>query len=147
MKKVTIATLLLAGAGFAASASFANETHFPSKGRTLTVKQPAECKQWRAPRPLQQTNVEFPSDLKGTLKGDAALLVRIGADGRYIQMLDGIESHSGFMKAAEDSVKDWTFTPALCNGQPITADARVDFEFRSEGTITYRADGSAFVRR
>jgi hypothetical protein len=147
MKTFTVRTLMLAYATILAGGALANETHFPSKGRTLTVKQPAECKQWRAPRPERQTNVEFPSDLKGTLKGDAALLVRIGADGRFVQVIDGIESHAGFMKAAEESVKEWTFTPALCNGQAISADARVDFEFRSEGAITYRADGSAFVRR
>jgi hypothetical protein len=147
MKTAIKLALGAAGLAVAFAGASANETHFPSKSRTLTVKQPAECKQWRAPQPVQQAGVEFPADLRGTLKGDAALLVRIGTDGRYIALLDGIESHPGLMKAADDSVREWTFSPAICNGQPMAADARVDFEFRSEGAITYRPSSGAFSVR
>ncbi len=126
----------------------ADETQFPSKSRTLTVPRPVECKEWKAPLPDKQVGVQFPADLRGVQRGDAAILVRIGTDGSYLQLVDGLESHDGLMRAAEESVKQWTFKPAVCNGREIVADARVDFQFRSEGAITFGTSmGKAFVPR
>ena len=126
----------------------ADETQFPSKSRTLTVPRPVECKDWKAPLPATQVGVTFPADLRGVQRGDAAILVRIGTDGSYLQLVDGLESHEGLIKAAEESVKQWTFKPAVCNGREIVADARVDFQFKSEGAITYGTSmGKAFGSR
>jgi hypothetical protein len=117
------------------------ETVFPNSNRILTVVPPAQCKQWKAPLPTRQTNVAFPEDARG-IKGDAALLVRIGANGEFLGVSDHLASDDAFRKAAEAAVKDWTFAPARCNGQPIASDARVDFEFRREGGITYKTGNS-----
>ncbi len=126
-------------AAASAMAIAADETRFPAKSRTLTAPRPAECKDWKAPLPVKQVNVQFPVELRGVLRGDSAILVRIGTDGNYLQLIDGIESHEGLIQAADESVKQWTFKPAVCNGREVVADARLDFQFRSEGTITYGA--------
>jgi hypothetical protein len=145
MKKQIGLAVMMVCIVMSALAYAAEETRFPSKSRTLTAPRPAECKQWTPPKPTTQVDVEFPSDLRGVLRGDAALLVRIGTDGAYLQLVDGLESHPGFIKAAEESVRQWKFSPAVCNGREIVADARVDFQFRSEGAITYgSSSGKAF---
>jgi Gram-negative bacterial TonB protein C-terminal len=125
----------------------ATETVFPKSAKILRVVPPPQCKEWKAPQPDRRTNVAFPEDAKG-IKGDAALLVRISANGEYVGVSDYIGSDDAYIKAAEESVKQWTFKPALCNGEPIVSDARVDFEFRREGTITYGSgSGSAIGRK
>jgi hypothetical protein len=121
------------------------ETVFPKASRTLKVVVPPQCKEWTAPLPDQRTNVAFPEDGRG-LKGDAALLVRIGAKGEYLGMSDYLASDDAYMRAAESAVKDWTFKPAICNGDAIASDARIDFEFRREGGITY-SSGSSLGRK
>ncbi len=117
------------------------ETVFPKNTRILKVVPPPQCKEFKAPLPDRRTNVAFPDEARG-LKGDAALLVRIGANGEYLGVSDYLASDDAYMRAAEAAVKDWTFKPAICNGEAIASDARVDFEFRREGGITYSSGGS-----
>jgi hypothetical protein len=117
------------------------ETVFPKAHRTLKVVVPPQCREWVAPLPDRRTNVAFPDDGRG-LKGDAALLVRIGANGEYLGVSEYLASDDAYMRAAESAVKEWTFKPAICNGDAIASDARIDFEFRREGGITYSSGGS-----
>jgi hypothetical protein len=137
MKSRLVNLVVAASVGVAGLAIAADETRFPAKSRTLTTPRPAECREWKAPLPQKQVNVEFPAELRGVLRADAALLVRIGTDGSYLQLIDGLESHEGLIKVAEESVRQWTFKPAVCNGREIVADARLDFQFKSEGAVTY----------
>ncbi|TAG04679.1 MAG: hypothetical protein EAZ43_04135 [Betaproteobacteria bacterium] len=126
-------------------AAIAAENIFPKRSRTLLVKQPVECTQWAAPLPATQSRAEYPDDARG-LHGDAALLLRIGADGSYQGLLDFVASDEAYVRAAEKAVKQWTFVPAQCNGTAIASDARVDFTFRREGAITYKTGASSFSR-
>ncbi len=135
MKNIQMKCLVaLVALAVAAPTLAANETVFPKKSRTLAVKKPTECNQWVAPLPDKQARAEFPNEANG-LKGEASLLVRIGSDGSYQGLVDFIASEDVFVRAAEKSLKEWTFTPAQCNGAPFAADARVDFQFRKEGSI------------
>ena len=129
---VLILSLATAGAAFAG-----DETLFPKRSRVLTAKAPPECKQWIAPVPDRQVPAQFPKDV-GASKGDVALLVRINANGTYNGLIDYSSNEEAFVRAAEASVKEWTFKPALCNGVAIASDARLDFQFRKEGGIIYR---------
>jgi outer membrane biosynthesis protein TonB len=124
----------------AANASARDQTVFPKASRTLTVTKPPQCNEWKAPLPKQRVNVVFPDDAKG-LKGDAAVLVRIGAEGEYLGLVDALASEDTFARAAENSVKQWSFTPASCNGTPIASDARVDFKFQREDGVVYKTGG------
>jgi hypothetical protein len=135
-----IAAVSVVGTAFAA-----NETVFPKKNKTLAVTRPPECTQWVPPLPDKQARAEFPSE-SNSLKGDAALLVRIGSDGSYQGVIDFIASDDAFVRAAEKSMKEWTFTPAKCNGNVAASDARIDFEFRKEGSITYKTGTTSFSK-
>ncbi len=138
-------TVVCVAAALTPLALAGTETVFPQSGKILRVMQPPECKQWQAPLPDRRTNVSFPDDAKG-IKGDAALLVRIGANGEYLGMVDYLTSDDAYVKAAEAAVKEWTFKPALCNGNTVASEARIDFEFRREGGITY-SSGTALGRK
>ncbi len=127
--------LVLAG-----SSTYAAETQFPSKSRTLTVPVPAQCRQWTPPKPIDRENVNYPSDARSQ-NGDAALLVRIAVDGAYKGVVDSLSSEESFLREAEASVEKWTFSPAICNGEPMEAQARVDFVFKREGAIAYKTGG------
>jgi TonB family protein len=122
------------------TASSHAQTNFPSANRTLSTPRPAACQEWKAPVPERRVNVDFPSDAKG-LKGDAALLVRIDAEGRFVGVVDATASEEQFAQAAEDSVKKWSFQPARCNGVAIAADSRIDFKFKRDEGITYKTGG------
>jgi hypothetical protein len=146
MKSIQIKCLVaLVAIAVAGPALAANETVFPKKSRTLAIKKPVECNQWVAPLPDKQARAEFPSE-SNSIKGEAALLVRIGSDGSYQGLVDFIASEDAFVRAAEKSLKEWTFTPAQCNGAPMAAEARVDFEFRKEGSITYKTGNTSFSK-
>jgi outer membrane biosynthesis protein TonB len=127
-----------------AAQAFAAETKFPSKTRTLTAIVPPECTEWTPPLPDKQVGAEYPDELKGE-RGTAGLLVRISADGQFVGVVDSLATNDAFTRAAEESVKQWTFKAAKCNGRHVTADARVDFNFRSEGAISYKS-GNFFSR-
>jgi hypothetical protein len=121
------------------------ETVFPKNNKILRVVPPPQCKEWVAPLPDRRTNVDFPDEAKG-IKGDAALLVRISEKGEYVGVSDYLASDEAYAVAAEKAMKNWTFKPALCNGEAIASDARVDFQFRREGGITYTS-GTALGRK
>jgi hypothetical protein len=135
--------------GFAASlapvAGAANETVFPNRHRTLKVEQPSQCKEWVAPLPDTRTNVEYPGEVS-SLRGDAALLVRIGANGQYLGLIDHLASDPAFLRVSEVALKSWRFTPARCNGDLVESEARVDFRFQREDAIEYRS-GATAIRR
>jgi TonB family protein len=116
------------------------QTNFPSTNRTLSTPRPPTCQEWKAPLPERRVDVVFPSDAKG-LKGEAALLVRIDAEGRFVGVVDATASEEPFGQAAEESVKQWSFQPAKCNGVAIAADSRIDFKFKRDDGITYKTGG------
>jgi outer membrane biosynthesis protein TonB len=132
--------LVALSAALIGSSAFANETQFPSHNRTLTSLVPAECKQWTAPKTLARKDVSFPTEVNA-LRGDVALLVRIAADGSYQGIEDSLSSDDAFLREAENSVREWSFAPAVCNGQRQASLARVDFQFKREGSISYKTGG------
>jgi outer membrane biosynthesis protein TonB len=139
---LTIA-LVCMGSAIAASPIVANtETVFPRANRILKPVVPAECREWRAPLPDRKTNVDYPQDAPG-IRGSAALLVKIGKAGEYLGVVDFIASDDSYMKAADTAMKAWTFRPALCNGDEIASEARVDFEFRREGGVSFQTGPSS----
>jgi outer membrane biosynthesis protein TonB len=118
------------------------ETVFPRANRILKPVVPAECREWRAPLPDRKTNVDYPQEAPG-IRGSAALLVKIGKAGEYLGVVDFIASDDAYVKAADNAMKAWTFRPALCNGDEIASEARVDFEFRREGGVSFQSGPSS----
>ncbi len=57
-------------------------------------------------------------------------MIRIGRDGRFVDLISARTNAPRFVEAAVDSFRRWTFQPARCNGDAIEAKATVFLEFR-----------------
>ena len=135
MKRVLIVvgTILLATvSGLAA----ADETNFPSRYRTLETTAPAECRDWVAPLPERRVKVTLPNSSKRT-QGSAQLTITISPDGKFAGLVDAITNDEVFVRAATDSLEDWSFVPARCNGVAVATQAKVFFNFRHEPFLSF----------
>jgi TonB family protein len=65
------------------------------------------------------------------VRGDVVLRIVIEADGRVgaIEVLRGPDPRFGFDLEAIEAVKQWRYRPALLDGRPVAAYARVFVEF------------------
>ena len=137
MKRVLIVlgTLLLATATFS-GVTAADETNFPSRYRTLETAAPAECREWVAPLPVRRVKVTLPSSSK-RLQGSAHLTITINPDGQYGGLVEAVTNDAVFVRAATDSLQDWTFSPARCNGVAVATQAKVFFNFRHEPFLSF----------
>jgi outer membrane biosynthesis protein TonB len=140
-----LAALGLALLSVSSGASANTETIFPKAAKILKPIVPEHCREWNSPAPVEKKDVDYPAEARG-LTGEAALLVKIGANGEYLGVSDFLATDDLYAKAAENSVQNWTFRPARCNGDAIASEARVDFRFRREGGVTYPASSSAIKR-
>jgi hypothetical protein len=114
------------------------ETVFPPRSRTLLSPSPGECRNWQPPLPELRHAIEL--DRRGPpAEGSAELMIRIGRDGRFLDLVSARTNDARFVEAAVDSFRRWTFQPARCNGQDVEATATVFLEFR-------RAPAVAVVR-
>ena len=135
MKRVLIAfaTLVLASASGVVAA---DETNFPSRYRTLETTAPAECRDWVAPLPERRVKVTLPSSAKRR-EGSAQLTITISPDGQYGGVVEALTNDEIFVRAAAESLQDWTFSPARCNGVAVATQARVFFNFRHEPFVSF----------
>jgi outer membrane biosynthesis protein TonB len=136
MNRFVLTTVALLAMGSAAV--WADETNFPSRHRTLETSAPAECRDWVAPLPERRVKVELPRDAR-TRQGSAQLTITIEPDGRYGGLVDALTNDEAFVRAAQASLQYWSFTPARCNGAPVSIQARIYFNFREESFVSYTA--------
>jgi outer membrane biosynthesis protein TonB len=134
---VTVISAALLLTGYAGSAA-ATETNFPARTRTLEITAPAECREWVAPVPERRVNVQLPLEGK-VFNGAAQVTFTISPEGRYGGLVEAKTNDAAFVRAAEESLKYWTFTAASCNGKPISVDARIYFNFRYDSFVSYGA--------
>ncbi len=120
------------------SSATATETNFPARTRTLEITVPAECRDWVAPVPQRRVDVLLPLDGK-VFSGAAQVTFTISPEGRYGGLVEAKANDAAFVRAAEESLKYWTFTAATCNGKPVSVDARIHFNFRYDSFVSYGA--------
>ncbi len=135
MKRVLIllGTLFLSTVGGIAAA---DETNFPSRYRTLETIAPAECRDWVAPLPERRVKVTLPSSSRRQ-EGSAQLTITISPDGQFGGLVEALTNDEVFVRAATDSLQDWSFSPARCNGVAVATQAKVFFNFRHEPFLSF----------
>jgi hypothetical protein len=124
--------LVIAASGVA----HADETNFPSRYRTLETMAPAHCGDWVAPLPLRRVKVTLPKSASREV-GSAQLTITINPDGSYGGLVEALTNEEVFVRAATDSLQDWSFTPARCNGVAVAVQAKVFFNFRHESFVSF----------
>jgi protein TonB len=84
-----------------------------------------------APRVLYQVDPEFSEEArKAKYQGTVVLTIEVGEDGRPhgFRILRGLGL--GLDEKAIEAVAQWKFRPAMRNGRPIRAPARIEVNFR-----------------
>jgi protein TonB len=72
-----------------------------------------------------------PAAAAANIQGTVVVLVTVGTDGKVKQTK--VESgHPMLTNAAVTAVRTWIFRPALLNGQPVEAPARVEVNFHRQ---------------
>ncbi len=135
MKRV----LILLGTLFLSTVSgiaAADETNFPSRYRTLETIAPAGCRDWVAPLPERRVKVTLPSSSRRA-QGSAQLTITINPDGQFGGLVEALTNDEVFVRAATDSLQDWSFVPARCNGVAVATQAKVFFNFRHEPFLSF----------
>lgn len=138
LKLLTLAALACAGA--ASTTALADETNFPARSRTLEATAPAGCRDWSAPLPERRVKVSLPKDAK-RYDGAAYVTFVIDDSGRYGGIVEAVANDEAFVRAAKDSLQQWSFAPARCNGSAIATEAKVYFNFRQESFVSYTSGG------
>lgn len=126
----------LALAAMSSAPTWADETNFPSRQRTLETAAPSDCREWVAPLPERRVKVELPREVRNR-DGAARVTFTIMPDGSYGGLVDAVTNDAAFVQAAEDSLKYWSFTAARCNGNAVPAQARIYFNFRQDSFVSY----------
>lgn len=88
----------------------------------------------RAARILNQSKPGYPSDARDDgVEGTATLLVTVDESGHVSNArLERSAGDKRLDRAAEQAVRQWSYTPALKDGVPETATIRVRVQFRLE---------------
>lgn len=114
----------------------ADETVFPPRQRTLQSIAPSNCNEWSAPVPERCAKVDLPRESR-QLEGSAVLTINIDQAGQFAGVVDALTNEAVFVQAAKDSLRFWSFVPALCNGVAVSTQAKIYFNFRNEGFVGY----------
>ncbi len=106
------------------------------KGEPTPVKpeKPAPRGESRDVKPAKQPRPAYPSDARDEeIEGAVTLIAVVGADGKVseVRLEKGLGDRR-LDRAAENGVKQWTYSPALRDGVPVKSNVRVRVEFRLE---------------
>lgn len=87
----------------------------------------------------ENTRPHFPIRLlhQGVLYGATTLVLEISPEGKITDQLITSYTHPDFAAVVLYVLKDWTFEPGTHNGQPIISLVTIEFEFTTNGVITY----------
>ena len=114
----------------------AAETNFPPRYRTLQSTAPTACNEWVGPLPARRVNVEVPGEVRG-VTGAAALTINIDQNGRYDGVVEALANDAAFVRAAKESLQNWSFVPARCDGIAVATQAKIYFNFRHENFVGF----------
>lgn len=116
----------------------ADETFFPSRYLTLQSTAPANCNEWSAPLPERRVKVDLPRESR-RLEGSAVLTINIDHSGKFDGVVEALTNQAAFVQAAKESLQYWSFIPAHCNGVAVSTQAKIYFNFRNGGVVSYES--------
>lgn len=79
----------------------------------------------------------FPITLvaRGVTQGTVRIAVKVDEEGQLVDHLIVGYTDAALAHVAVNSLKDWQFTPARLDGEPVPAQSEVVFNFRAEGVV------------
>jgi len=79
----------------------------------------------------------FPNGLRltGVTEGRAIVAISVDRDGRVKDQLVVAYTDPHFARTTTDALRDWRFTPARLDGEPVPVQFDLSFEYRLEGAV------------
>ena len=85
----------------------------------------------KAPSPTMQIPPRYPADMqRDKVEGTVVLLFVLDERGRVKEVKAEKSSHPSFERPALEAARQWTFEPAVKDGQPVRARMRQPLRFR-----------------
>jgi len=83
-----------------------------------------------APKPIHTPDPEYPEEARREkISGDVLLSIVIDKQGRVVRIRVDQCAGRGLDERAVQAVSQWTFEPAMRNGEPVTVQVEVDVTF------------------
>jgi TonB family protein len=91
----------------------------------------------------------FPVTLigRGITTGTVRVVIKVDETGRLDDWLVVAYTHETLARSAVDALKRWKYTPARLNGEPVSAQAEMQFTFRVEGVVVSQNMVEHFLAR
>ncbi len=77
--------------------------------------------------------------MSGVLNGRVSVAINIGADGQPLDWLVLGASHRELIKPCVEALKQWRFTPARFDGQPVLAQMHLSIDINQTGVVVSRS--------
>lgn len=79
----------------------------------------------------------FPSALigRGITDGTVRVVIKVDETGRLDDWLVIAYTHETLARSAVDAMRRWKYAPARLNGEPVSAQCEMQFNFRVEGVV------------
>lgn len=101
----------------------------PAQGGDASLPTLALTPSDAAARLIEQPRPVYPPEAKAArIQGVVALQIRIGTDGRVIDV-SVISGHPLLVDAAVEAVRQWVYRPTLLNGDPVEVITQVNVNF------------------
>ena len=92
-----------------------------------------DCKQVGAPEQISSVGLRPPPEFWKTHKeGDVTLEIHVDAQGSVSRVHVLRTSGPDYTAVAVESVKQWQYRPAMCDGRPVPIDVTVSVRFTAE---------------
>ncbi len=85
----------------------------------------------------------YPSRLymEGVVYGQVRIAIQVDASGRLTDTLVAAYTNSALVKPTLDAVSQWTFDPAIVNGEARSTASGLVFDFRPDGPVVVQRAG------
>ena len=102
---------------------------------------------WQSLSIEQKVNPIFPRHLLnlGVTHGEAWIVIDTDADGKLVDWLATGYTNKEFADAAVTAIKQWNYTPARLNGEPVGTIVELDFQYSSQGIVVSTTTVTDFV--
>jgi TonB family protein len=79
----------------------------------------------------------YPNSLKlaGVTEGRAVIAISVDREGRVKDQLVVAYTDPHFARTSTDALRDWRFTPARLDGEPVSVQFDLSFEYTLEGAV------------
>lgn len=85
--------------------------------------------------------------MEGVTQGKIVIAIDVSAEGKLTDWLVLGYTHPGLVRPCIEAIKDWEFTPAKIDGEPVAVQTDVTIDYTAEGVVISRSTMEDLRRR